>query len=124
MPQRTRQIPIPALCAWLLEFAIWLSPVCLALLGHLYGWMKADVPPERFLFLDDRTLFAQRVWHFLASEPWIFVVHALILTGAFVLLRVRQTAWWSRLGFLVLLGSPGLWYFYLSTCLGGKFMAL
>jgi len=106
------------------EAVLWLLPVALALVGHLFAWPKAGLsgagPGLYIVNMNEQTVRAQETWHSLNSYWWLFLAYAAVLVGTCILLKVRAVWWPARLAILAALAVPGLWYANLSSYLGGK----
>jgi hypothetical protein len=114
------------------EFFLWLLPLVLALMGHVYAWPKAFLLGSGPGFdimnmnmnMNRKTIRAQQAWHFLNTNWPLFVAYGAVLLVTCALLRRRGVQWPARLLVLVALAVPGLWYWSLSSYLGGKLLGM
>ncbi len=110
------------------EALVWPLPALLAAFAHLYAFPKAGMlgtgPGCHLALMNDKTISAQRAWHFVDSLPYPFLLYALLLIAFFLLLRMKHVRVPYRIAVFVLLAIPGLWYFKVESYLGGKIMTL
>ena len=110
------------------EALLWLAPLFLALMGHLYAFPKAGLagvgPGFHIALMNERTVRAQAMWHVLAESWWLFVLYGVLLLGTHVALRIRKVPLWIRGPVLVVMAVPGVWYSGEAGYLGGKLLSL
>jgi hypothetical protein len=107
------------------ECFLWISPDVLALVGHWYGWQKANLPgsgPGLHLAGNDRTRVAQEMAHFVAERMWVFGLYGALLLIACFVLRSCRVRFPYRLIAWIILSIPGFWYFKEMAYLGGKIL--
>jgi len=110
------------------EVVLWLVPLALALMGHLYAWPKAYLsetgPGWRILIMNEETVRAQEAWRFLNSNWLLFVAYGAALMTTCLVLKVKRVWWPVRFAIFAVMAVPGLWYYSLASYLGGKFLGL
>jgi len=110
------------------ELVAWALPLLIVLVGHSFARLKANMsdagPGFHIAYMTERTLRAQRLWHYVNERSWLFVLYGLLLVtvlAALILSSVPSPYRWLCWSALVL---PGLWYFREATYLGGKILAI
>ena len=108
------------------EFLIWLIPLILALIAHTWASGKAylnSTGPGFFIaFMDNRTIYLQRLWHIVEQNYWLFTLYGLLLIVLFATLQIKQAKIWIKATTFCLFAIPGVWYFENMSYLGGKLL--
>ena len=86
--------------------------------------MSGTGPGFHIALMNVETVRAQEAWRFLNAHWWLFIVYGVALMSACVLLKAKAVWWPIRLGVFAALAIPGLWYFLLSSYLGGKLLGV
>jgi hypothetical protein len=107
------------------ECFLWIFPGVVAVLGHCYGWQKANLPgsgPGLHIAWNDRTRIAVGLAHFVAERLWVFGLYGALLLIACFVLRSCRFRFPYRLVAWIILSLPGFWYFKEMAYLGGKLL--
>lgn len=110
------------------EVILWLVPLVLALMGHLYAWPKVYLsgmgPGFCISNMNEETVRAQEAWRFLNSNWFLFIAYGAALMTTCLVLKAKHVWWPVRLAIFAGMAVPGFWYFSRASYLGGKLLAL
>jgi hypothetical protein len=79
-------------------------------------------PGLHIALVNDRTIRAQKLCVMLSQHWWIFVLYGILLVAAFGILRMKRVHVAVRAVVLLVMATPGLWYFVQASYLGGKLL--
>ena len=109
------------------EILAWFCPPILALLAHFVAFPKAflgpadpDIGGVGIALYDSQTILAQRMWHFVQGNWWLFLAYVLCLMGVLATMRLAEVRSLARGLAWFVAGLPGLFYFFVVGRLGFK----
>jgi hypothetical protein len=110
------------------EAFAWTLPILLVFAGHKAAASKADLPDVgqgfHIAFMTERTLRAQRLWHYTNERTWLFGLYATVLVVLFGTLTAFRVPPLYRWLCWTLVALPGCWYSRETIYLGGKLLSI